>query len=236
MGTRHEVRIPGGKALKRDALGTILFVRSTYGERIVRDTSSLGRGLGWLARLLAGRERVALERAAGIRGIPAVHAVDHEHLVRGYLPGAAMHLARFDSGPYFRDALRLLRQMHRRGIAHNDLAKEANWICMPGNRAGIVDFQLASISPQRRWLFRVLAREDLRHMLKHKRHYAPERLTQRQRRLLESPSMFARFWRRGFKPVYHLVTRRLLGWPERADARERQWNGIGTKSGADDEV
>ncbi len=76
--------------------------------------------------------------------------------------------------------------------------------------------------PRRGRLFRLLAREDLRHMLKHKRYYASERLTARERAMLDSPAWTARFWRRVVKPVYHAVTRGLLGWPERAGAEERQ--------------
>jgi RIO-like serine/threonine protein kinase len=141
--------------------------------------------------------------------------------VRTYLPGEAIYRTRIEPQVWFRDALRQLRLLHARGIVHNDLAKEANWICSPDNRAGIVDFQIACCFARRGGVFRVLAREDLRHLLKHKRHYAPQLLSARQRAILAQPAWTARLWRGAFKPVYRFVTRRLLGWQERDGAAER---------------
>jgi hypothetical protein len=71
----------------------------------------------------------------------------------------------------------------------------------------------------------LLAREDLRHWQKHKAHYRPDLLTARQRRLLATPAWPARLWRAAVKPVYRLLTRGLLGWPERLGAAERERPG-----------
>ena len=115
----------------------------------------------------------------------------------------------------------MLRVVHRAGVAHNDLAKEANWLVAPGDAAGIVDFQLASCSPARGARFRRRAYEDLRHLLKHKRTYHPNGLTRRQLRVLARPAPATRIWRALVKPLYRVVTRGLLGWPERHGANER---------------
>jgi hypothetical protein len=48
-------------------------------------------------------------------------------------------------------------------------------------------------------------------------------LTARELDILARPLIGARIWRSCFKPLYHFVTRRLLGWPERDGAEERQW-------------
>ena len=132
-----------------------------------------------------------------------------------------MHEARPQSSAYFREALKLLRRLHRGGIVHNDLAKEPNWLCLPDGRPGIVDFQLAWVSTRRGRMFRALAREDLRHLMKHKRTYLPGGLTKRQRALLASPSGFTRVWRTLVKPPYLFFTRRILGWAEREGPAER---------------
>src|SRR3546814_3416037 len=80
---------------------------------------------------------------------------------------------------YFRAARRLLQGLHRRGVAHNDLAKEANWLVLADGRPALIDFQLAVLGkPRSRWM-RLLAREDLRHLLKHKRTYCPQSITPR---------------------------------------------------------
>src|SRR5690606_36779682 len=118
--------------------------------------------------------------------------------------------------------LRLLAALHRRGIAHNDAAKEANWLCTPDGEAALVDFQVAMTSRRRGRVFRALAYEDLRHLLKHKRTYLPERLTARQRAVLARRGPLAMLWTLLVKPPYRFVTRVLLGWPERVGRRERQ--------------
>ena len=74
--------------------------------------------------------------------------------------------------------------MHRAGIVHNDTAKEPNWLVRPDGSPALVDFQLAMHFTGRGRLFRMLAREDLRHLLKHKRTYLPGELTARQRRII----------------------------------------------------
>jgi hypothetical protein len=84
-----------------------------------------------------------------------------------------------------------------------------------------IDFQIAWVAPRRSALFRLLAYEDLRHLLKHKRTYLPGRLTARQRAILARPSPPSRLYRRTVKPVYLFVTRRLMGWADREGAGDR---------------
>lgn len=208
--------------LKADALGSVSVDTERSPAAIVRDTRTARRGLVWLARRLARREALALEQLAGVHGAPRLVALDGRVLVRTLLPGRPMPEARPCTRTYYASALRLLRRMHAAGVAHNDLAKEANWICLPDGRAGVVDFQLACVMPRRGRWFRLLAREDLRHMLKHKRYYASELLTARERAILAAPAWPARAWRRAVKPVYLAVTRGALGWPERTGPEERQ--------------
>ena len=115
---------------------------------------------------------------------------------------------------YFRAARRLLQQLHRRGIAHNDLAKEANWLVLDDGRPAIIDFQLATRGgPRSRWM-RLLFREDLRHLLKHKRMYCREALTPVEQRVLKRQSWVRDLWFRTGKPVYRFITRRVLKWED----------------------
>jgi hypothetical protein len=117
----------------------------------------------------------------------------------------------------------LLRRLHRHGVVHNDLAKEANWLVTAAGDPAIVDFQIALSSRRRGPLFRRLAYEDLRHWLKHKRTYLPERLTRRQGAMLADPTLVTRAFRALVKPGYRFVTRRVLGWQDRDGPRERHW-------------
>lgn len=209
------------RVLKQDPLGAVVVVDAGGGRRIVRDTDAARPWLRFVARRLAAREAAALRALDGAPGFPRLLAFDGRRLERSFVEGLPMHAAQAPDARYFADALRLLRRLHCSGIAHNDLAKEANWIRAPDGRAGIVDFQLAVMTTRRGALFRLLAREDLRHLLKHKRHYVPAALTRRQRELLARPSWPARLWRDAVKPPYRFVTRRLLGWAERDGPTER---------------
>ncbi|HZV38521.1 MAG TPA: phosphotransferase, partial [Pseudoxanthomonas sp.] len=160
-------------------------------------------------------EARALLRLAGQPATPQLLAWTGKTLDRSYLDGAAMYLRppRGDLA-YFRAARRLLQQIHRRGLAHNDLAKEANWLVLEDGSPAVIDFQLATLGrPRSRWM-RLLAREDLRHLLKHKRMYCREHLTPVELRLLARHSWLRDLWFRTGKPVYRFVTRKLLKWED----------------------
>jgi hypothetical protein len=85
----------------------------------------------------------------------------------------------------------------------------------------IIDFQLAAHSSKRGRLFRIAAYEDIRHLLKHKRTYCPDHLTQREKNILANPSPVSRVWMATIKPIYLFITRRILGWADREGARDR---------------
>lgn len=207
--------------LKHDGLGTTRLVRSENGSFVERDTHTAHVLVRWLARKLAAREAAALAALAGEARVPRLLAFDGDVVRRSYLPGVRLYEAPPRSRAYFVDALRALRRLHRAGVAHNDLAKEANWLVDAGGACAIVDFQLATLSKKRSARFRRRAYDDLRHLLKHKRTYQPERLTARQRRMLAQPTLAARLWRAAVKPPYRFVTRVVLAWPDRPGPVER---------------
>ena len=207
--------------LKSDALGTVRLVASSEPEVVERDTRTAHCAVRWLARRLAAREAAALAALDAVARVPRLLEFDGRVVRRTFVPGVALHLAPPPSRAYFGSALRVLRAMHRAGVAHNDLAKEANWIVAPDGTAGIVDFQLARRSTSRHGRFRRSAYSDLRHLLKHKRTYQPQWLTARQRRVLATPTLGTRAWRALVKPLYRFVTRAFLRWPERRGPHER---------------
>lgn len=217
-------RPPGAdtRLLKSDLFGDVRLVRVDDGQIIRRDTRTAGAACAWLARRLARREARALAALAGLPGTPRLLAFDGKVLDREWIAGQPMQHAQPADPCYFHRALTLLRRLHRAGITHNDLAKEPNWLVTSDGRPAIVDFQLAIVHRRRGRLFRVLAREDLRHLLKHKRTYWPDGLSKRQSRILETPAWTSRLWRMTGKRTYRFVTRRLLGWADREGAADRQ--------------
>jgi hypothetical protein len=209
--------------LKSDLFGSVWQGGERGREFVRRDTGGARWWLAWLARRLCRREARALARLDGIVGTPRLVAQDADGLRREWIEGRPMQVARPRNADYYRAARRLVAALHRRGVAHNDLAKESNWLVTPTGQPALVDFQLALLSGRRGRLFRALAREDLRHLLKHKRSYCPDRLTAREQRMLARPGMISRLWMATGKPVYAFVTRRLLGWADREGAGDRRF-------------
>ena len=125
---------------------------------------------------------------------------------------------------YFRSAKQALRKLHRAGICHNDLAKEQNWLRGNDGRAYVTDFQLAACFKTRSRLFRIAAYEDLRHLLKHKRSYAPEALTPKERKILARKSFVASIWLVTGKKVYRAITRGLFNFTDREGGGRRLVN------------
>lgn len=211
------------KLLKSDLLGAVWQSEERGQWLAIRDTTPARWWLRGLARLLCRREARALERLDGMPGTPRLIARDRSGLSRTWIEGRPMQVAKPRHADYYRAARRLVSALHRRGVAHCDLAKEPNWLVTPTGSPAVVDFQLARVSPRRGRLFRTLALEDHRHLLKHKRRYCPQSLTARERRILAQPAMTSRLWMATVKPVYTFITRRLLGWADREGAGDRRY-------------
>ena len=209
------------RLLKKDLFGEIRQSLVAGETVVVRDVGPATVWVRALARLLLRREAKALAAIGNLDGVPQLVARTRDSLTRSFLTGAPMHVAKPRDGDYFRSAARLLRRLHRLGVVHNDLAKEPNFLVRNDGSPGIIDFQLAWHSRRRGRLFRMLAYEDLRHLLKHKRTYLPQQLTQREQAILARRTLPSRAYRATVKPVYVFVTRRLLGWEEREGPAER---------------
>ena len=193
------------------------------GQWVLRDT---GYARWWtrpVARFLERREVGALKALKGFAGMPQLHVAEGHVLVRSWIPGAPLQVAKPSDPAYYNRAFKLLVTLHRHGIAHNDLAKEPNWLVTPEGHPAVTDFQLAWVARRRGRMFRIAGREDLRHMLKHKRKYCAGALTAREKRILATRSLPARIWLATGKRVYLFVTRRILHWADREGAHDRQF-------------
>lgn len=220
-----EGRWRNGVVLKRDVFSTIergVFV-STHG-----DADAILRHLGevpwWsrpLARHLFNREARALALVPQHVG-PRLLFLGPDRLVRGFIAGVPLHIAKpAGDRAYFKSAKTILRRLHRAGVCHNDLAKEQNWLRTPDGRAALTDFQLAAVFPRRGKLCRVLAYEDLRHLLKHKRRYVPDALTPKEMKVLARKSVITRVWMATGKKLYYAITRGLFNFTDREGGGNR---------------
>lgn len=211
-----------------DAVSADGLARDGLPAKVVRrDTTSAPWWCRFLARHLAGKEAKALRRmeelwpeAAGVR-YPRLCRWERGILIRSWIEGAPMQLAKPIDPAYHHALLSLVARLHWHGVTHNDLAKEPNFLVRDDGTPALVDLQLGRVFRRRSRWFKLLAREDLRHLLKHKRTYLPERLTPREKGILARPSFPARLWRQTGKRVYLFVTRGLLGWSDREGAGDR---------------
>jgi hypothetical protein len=215
-----EGRWKAGVLLKRDVLSTVergrFLTDAGEVEAVLRRIDQVPWWSFILARHLFGRERRALAAAGALGIAPALCFAGRRVLVRGWIEGVALHLAKpYGDRGYFQSAKAVLRKLHRAGICHNDLAKEQNWLRSSDGRAYVTDFQLAIQFKHRNLLFRIAAYEDLRHLLKHKIRYAPEAISAAERRVLARKSIFTRIWMATGKRVYRWVTRDLMRFTDR---------------------
>src|SRR6266566_1671429 len=180
-----EGRWTNGVVLKRDLFSTV--ERGRFGTRAGEVEAVLRRidEVPWwsfgLARHLFGRERRALAIAGELGIAPPLLFAGRNALIRGWIDGLPLHIA-----------------------------KPQNWLRGRDGRAYLTDFQLAAHFSRRSWLFRIAAYEDLRHLLKHKRRYAPEALTAAERRVLAKKSVLTRVWMATGKKLYYWITRDML--------------------------
>jgi acyl-CoA synthetase (AMP-forming)/AMP-acid ligase II len=218
-----------GVLLKRDVFSTVERgrFRTVEGEvdAVLRRLDQVPWWSYLPARHLFAREQRALAMARGLRIGPELLWAGKQSLVRGFIDGVALHLAKpLGDAAYFRSAKLVLRKLHRAGICHNDLAKEQNWLRGSDGLAYLTDFQLAACFRSRSRLFRIAAYEDLRHLLKHKRSYAPEALTPKEKKILARKSLVARVWLATGKKVYRAITRGLFNFTDREGGGRRLVN------------
>ncbi len=198
---------------------------------------------GPLARLVAhallARERRALFALRDMQGVPrpleplseygeyaGAPSVDgsvprlNEVLLRSWLEGRPLWEAGELPSDFFERLADLVEELHARGVCHNDLHKEPNVLVGRDGSPALVDFQLASVHPRRGRTFAVRAAEDRRHVEKHARTYRVG--TGREAKGVPLPrrrSLLARAWMMLGKPLYNLVSRRILG---RTDGEPRR--------------
>ncbi|MBR0697418.1 serine/threonine protein kinase [Bradyrhizobium lablabi] len=218
-----------GVLLKRDVFSTVERgrFRADNGEvdGVLRRLDQVPFWSFGLALHLFARERRALALARDLDVGPRLLWAGRRALVRGFIDGVALHLAKpHGDVAYFRSAKAALHRLHRAGICHNDLAKEQNWLVGRDGRAYLTDFQLAACFKTRSRLFRIAAYEDLRHLLKHKRSYAPEALTPRERKVIATKSAFASVWLKTGKKLYQAITRGIFNFTDREGGGRRLVN------------
>jgi len=201
------------RVFKQDSFGRVELIRRE-GTLLVRRVPCGGRipGSAWVGTWLARRERRTLRRLEGLEGVPQFVEAPRGEYLRSYLPGEQLDRSDPPGDRFFEQLRVLVDAIHARGVTHNDLAKEANILVRPDGSPALVDFQASTrFRNAGGAVFRMLVREDRRHLTKQMARRRPDLVTPMDRAMLARPSLPAQIHRRLWKPIYSRVTRRWLG-------------------------
>ena len=182
--------------------------------KIGRTTDFAGVPLLSVGRWLCRREMHFYEKLADLPNVPRVlGTVGPTGFVHEYVLGRPLEKDRPVPEGFFDDLLRLLAELHRRGIVYVDTNKPQNILVGDDGRPHLIDFQIsydverAARWIPRRWLLRRLRQEDVYHVLKHKRRIRPDEMTREERELSTRQSALIRLHRFITRP-YFLLRRR----------------------------
>jgi RIO-like serine/threonine protein kinase len=176
----HLVALPGGtKAVVKDFLPCPWWWRATWGRHLVE------------------REVRAYGRLGGVAGIPRfLGRVDPWAFAVEWVPGR-------DLGKCPRGSLRVetfdrlaatVEEMHRRGVVHLDLRQRRNVLVDGAGVPRVIDFSAAMVLRPGGWRMRRLAPVDASGVLKYKRRFLPDSLTDDERARLRRVERWRRWW------------------------------------------
>jgi len=165
-----------------------------------------GRGSGWFAwligPLLIRRETQALERLAGLPGIPAlIRRIDARGVLMEYVPAEPWPRVQPPAQSF--DRLHaLVAAMHSRGVAHCDMRAPSNILVDKQGQPFIVDFVArvmrgSSWNRPWNWVFAKFCQTDRNALAKLKVRNAPELATAQEREMAEHRG----FWTHAFRAI-----------------------------------
>jgi hypothetical protein len=151
-----------------------------------------------LGRLLLQRELRALQKLAGIDGVPgSAFRVDAHAIAARYIPGTTLGKVPAErlNASFFAALERLLQQVHARGIVHLDTRGTGNMLMTPDGRPALIDFQASLAThwmPQawRRWLDDL----DMTGVYKKWLQHDPDSMGEQRRALYEHMTRRRRLW------------------------------------------
>jgi hypothetical protein len=211
------------RVLKEDRYARSTLLEGPCGRRFVLKESVMrlppGVRVAPLAALLARHEADLYGKLRGVRGIPRLAGRPRpDAFLREFVEGSTVReTPRLPDG-FFAALEALLLEVHARGIAYVDLAKEENVLVGDDGRPWLIDFQ---VSVAREGPLRALVprfqREDLYHLSKMRLRRRPDEATAEDRRRVAGRSRLSRLHRATVKKAYNLLTRYLV----------TRWSGAG---------
>jgi RIO-like serine/threonine protein kinase len=208
---RHE------RTHKHDFWAATGFYVSDAGHRVVlkmsRTEDFAGFPLAWVGRWLCRREMRFYNKLSDLPNVPPVlGTVGQTGFVHAYVEGRPLSRDRPVPDGFFDKLVALLRELHRRGIAYVDTNKPENILLGDDGLPHLIDFQISYDLQElgNTWLnrkLRQLQREDLYHILKHKKRLRPDEMAPEELAAAERKSWLIRLHRLITRP-YFLLRRR----------------------------
>lgn len=194
------------------------FVCSANGEKIVLKISRLqpfcGIPLNWLGRLLRHHEFCILSRLQDLQQVPQIACKFGKNgLIYRYIDGHSLDERPHMPDEFFVELEQLLKTVHAKGICYLDLNKRGNILLGQDQRPYLIDFQISLCLPK--WLGFIangLQKEDMYHLLKHKRRFRPDLMTSQEKLLSRKVSVaigIHRFISRPFRDIRRWILRKL---------------------------
>lgn len=145
-----------------------------------------GVPMRWLARWMREHEAAIYRSLEGLEGVPSyVGMIGEAGYAIEYIDAAPLdHLESPPEG-FFDRLLKLMQQIHSRGVSYTDANKRSNILVRPDGRPALVDYQISfrrrddwpwPLRNISRGIFAYVAERDIYHLLKHKRRMAPQDL------------------------------------------------------------
>ncbi len=213
------------KSMKKDFFSEN-FLLDREGKLYVLKVSRFRHIFGFLFEPLAGwisrREFRMYSKTAGIPGIPPLHGmVGDNGYIHEYIAGRNLRQHQYEVGKYtlsdtfFDQLLEIVRQVHARGVAHNDMAKKGNIIVGEDGNPYLLDFHVSvCVVPEPLWarrlttaVYRRLCLADIYHLLKFKEKYRPDLVSAEERALIERRGPGAKIYRYFVQRPYQFVKR-----------------------------
>jgi RIO-like serine/threonine protein kinase len=189
--------------------------------KVYRTARFAGTPLRWLGRWQCGREFAFYRHLAGVSCVPALLGrISDTAYLRAFVAGNPLSRERPVPDGFWPALDTAMREVHRRGVVYVDSNKPENILVGEDGRPYLIDFQIAWRCGRRadhalgRWWLARLQREDLYHVLKHKRRFARDSMTPTELASVRRRSVLIRAHRVINWP-YRMVRRPLFRWLRR---------------------
>jgi len=197
------------KVLKEDFFSVNVLYGADIGRRWVLKLSRFRFPFGYmlrpLAALMSRHEYRIYARLADLDGVPRLGPrMGNRAFFHQYIEGVTLYELPRDANlpdDFFDRLRRLLDELHRRRIFYADLNKRGNIILGSDGRPYLIDFQISvhfnidsllfAIIPER--VFRLLIRQDLYHLYKHKRRWQHRAMTDEELQLARRTGVIRKY-------------------------------------------